>query len=323
MSTNFHYGLKSRGVPLEPNAARFYGWWGKTAWFVDYDSGNDGNTGKDSTAAFKTLDEAITNASSGDVIYIRPRAVSGTDPQGIVPYAADTNWTVGHSLEGLGIIGAGPVIGMGVHYTYLKGGASATTGPVLDIQAPACSIENLAFHRGGCTSTGLLRFYGDGTSTYNAHNSSVYNCMFRFWNQAEGNSGAVVVQDAWWVTIANCDFYSCNNGIWLLGSASMLTGTTIRDCYFRGAAAAISADITLQGADMPYTIIDNCVFAHQTPTGGTNAYIYNATSATVTDGIISRCYFDDAVTPGAEIPTIGDMDIVACYDAAGLCDTGS
>jgi hypothetical protein len=322
MGTNFQYGLKSRGVPLEPGVDRFYGWWGATSWFVDYDNGSDGNTGKDSTAAFKTLDKAISSCGPMDVIYIRPRGVSGTDPQGIVPDSSSVNWALTHAKEGVAIIGAGPVIGSGVHYTYLKGAASGTTGPVLDIQAPAVTIENLAFHRGGVTSNGLLRLYGDGTSANNAHNSSINNCEFRWWNQATPTC-AVTIIDSWYTGIYNSIFYNCKDGINVRGSNSTIKDVTIDGCKFIGLAADISADIRLSGSNSDFLVIKDCVFAHMPPSGGTNKFISAESGHTSNGGMISNCYFDSNITAGTEISTITNMKIVNCFDSAGTINTGS
>lgn len=327
MSTNFAYGLRSRGVPVETlGGIRYYGFWTGRPWFVDYDNGNDSNTGKQPDAAFKTLDAAITACDAMDVIYIRPRDVSGTDPQGIVPVSTTVNWTVSHTKEGLSIIGAGPVIGSGIHYTYLKGAASGTTGPVLDIQAPAVTIENLAFHRGGVTSNGLLRLYGDGTATNNAHNSVINNCMFRWWNQATGTCGAVTIVDSWYTGIYNSTFYNCKDGIDIRGVQSTVKDVTIQSCKFLGLAADISADIRLAGAASDFFLIDSCLFMHMTPTGGTNKFISATAGHTSNGGMISNCYFDSDVTVGTEISTITNMKIVGCWDsgaAPGIICTGS
>lgn len=67
--TNFPHGLTSFGIPLAGDGApATFG----TFYFVDYRNGSDGNTGKSTTKAFKTLSKAYTAVTSNanDVVII-------------------------------------------------------------------------------------------------------------------------------------------------------------------------------------------------------------------------------------------------------------
>lgn len=143
--------MTSRGIPVEGGApTRFYGWWGEQSWFVDRSFGSDSNSGKQPTDAFQYLDTAIAAADAWDTIYVRPMTPDATDPGRIRPKATTLNWTIPNAKHGLSIIGAGPVIkdNSAINITHLRGAASATTGAVLDIKAPGCTVENIHWHDG-------------------------------------------------------------------------------------------------------------------------------------------------------------------------------
>ena len=140
----FHMG----GAPVSGNP--YLGMWGESTYFVDYDNGTTGGSGKTPASASKHLETAISNADANDVIYVRPRtpATTSWDPNYIIP-SSTSNWTIPYTKHGLAIIGTGYGRGQGSQfYTYLRGTGTATATPALDINAPWTLIENLSFHDG-------------------------------------------------------------------------------------------------------------------------------------------------------------------------------
>lgn len=326
MSTNFAYGLKSRGAPLEPGSgARFTGWWGTTSYFVDYDHGNDGNSGKDPTAAFQHLQTAISAAGIGDVIYVRSRDqdVTSTDPESILP-ASTTNWSIAQAQTHLSIIGASNVshlagvCGSGNMAVYLKGNATTTTGPVMDWQGAFGLIENLAFDDGAVTSGGVLKLAGNSTSL-RASNTVVANCLFR----KDANSGGSIYNvDNWWATIYGCTFMDCRIGIYLHGSSSTIRRVTIDSCYFRNQTATeVDMNIYASGSSTQDVLVSNCVFGVNAPnyTSGTNKFINFTAAAT---GIIYNCSFCTDTAEGTSSDfTNNGVDVLDCHQARCTADS--
>ena len=231
----FHLG----GIPANSGASRFHGWWSGKAYFVDYDNGVN-RDGLSPGGAFNHLATAISAASAGDVIYIRPRnAATGTDPVTITPASA-TNWSIPRAKYNLSLIGAGPVIGTQgqVRATTLAGHASVTGAAlgdsVLTVYAPYTSIENLAFSRGGSTRA-HVELYGDGTQTLNAFGSSVNNCLFRM--NTSATFGAVHIVDCWECGVYNSYFDRNVQNVVVYGSTQR---TEVVGCTFRGDPAAVA-----------------------------------------------------------------------------------
>jgi hypothetical protein len=306
--------MGSGGAPT-----RFYGWWTGNAYFVDYDNGSNGNSGLEPTKAKKDLASAITSSVAGDVIYIRPRPVlaADTDPQYIVPSTA-ANWIVPRTHYNLSIIGAGPQLGSGqIHQTYLRGESTVTTATLnsstLTVKAPYCSVENLAFHRGGNTRS-LLEFYGDGTSTANAWGSSANNCLFRFMNTS--SFGAVHCLDSWYCGVYNSHFYRNQIGFWAHGSNSTVREIELRGNKFSGDTTAVDAHIVITGGSGRWIHIYDNYFCSGIPalSGGTyNVYIHTPAMATGAAGLIANNYFATAdatsdVTEGTLVLRAGNYD---------------
>lgn len=299
MSTNFAYGLKSRGVPLDGNAARYTGWWGVTSWFVDYDHGSNGNTGKDTTAAFKDLQTAIDSASAGDVIYVRNRdqEVTGTDPEFIIP-ASTTNWSIPETKTHLSIIGASNLshtpTEAGRLAVYLSGSTSTST--VMQWNAAFGLLENLSFRSG--SSTGYLLYLYSSSTSLGSQGTVVNNCEFK----KHAGTAAIYIQDTWYINICGCEFHDNMIGISAYGSSSTIQRLHISDCLFRNDTASLNGqNIRVAGSNNQDILIHNCVFTGAIPTGGTNLFINIANAAT---GTISECYFPIDTTEG----TVGITD---------------
>lgn len=326
--TNFPGGITSQGVPQIGTGARYVGWWGSTAWFVDYDHGNDGNTGKEPTKAKKNLQTVLDAMSSGDVVYIRSRDqdLTSTDPEYIIP-ASTTNWSTSSSKTHLSIIGASntshvPFV-MG-YPVYLRGHATANTTAVIQVNSPYTLIENIAWHRGASTAGGLIYLAGTST-TLAAWGSVVSNCLFRQYSRAYG---AVRNVDNWEVTVHGCSFHDCLVGVEVYGSSSTPQRNRISNCIFRNqTAASVCNNVYLHGSGGQDVTISDCDFLGEVPTAtggpsGTAGCIY---AGDAIQGTVIRCnYADDSVegTAAAAI-TANGLSQVACNQALWTADAGS
>jgi len=289
----FHMG----GAPVSGNP--YLGMWGEKTWFVDYDNGTTGGTGKSIADAAKHLQDVIDGASANDVIYVRPRTPNtmNYDPHYIIPEST-TNWDIPYTLHGLAIIGTGYGRGQGGQfYTYMRGTGTATATPAFDVDAPWTLMENLSFHDGASTSNvcvaldGLQTGAGDGYACGN----TISNCMFRF-----GGNTSLTIQSVMWATILDCTFHK-GAGITVGSSEQVPDGIEIGNCQWLATAAQCSANITI--ADCDFINIHHNVFANMLPTGGTNVYISVATAAT---GVIAGNIFgDDSASIGSLVTANG------------------
>uniref|UniRef100_A0A6M3LB89 Putative pectate lyase n=1 Tax=viral metagenome TaxID=1070528 RepID=A0A6M3LB89_9ZZZZ len=320
--TRFPRGISVYGVPVMPSAGmRFDGWWG-TSRFVDYDDGSDSNGGLEPTNAYKHLQTAINASSTNDVIYIRNREqdITSTDPEYIIP-ASTTNWSIAEAKTHLSIIGASNVSHIpteaGKFAVYLRGNATATTGPVLDIQAPFTLVENLAFHRGAVTSGGLVALTGNSTSA-RAMASVVSNCLFRMYSQT---GAALYNVDNWWISVYGCDFHDCKVGVQMTGSSSTMRRIRISNCLFRNqTAASIDKNIYFAGSGGQDITIDHCDFVGEIPTGGDNVFI---SSAAAIQGTIIHCSFPADMVEGTAYITANGFTQVNCHQGLWTADAGS
>lgn len=276
------------GVPVGSNG--YHGWWGNDLWFVDYDNGSEGNTGKTPTKAFKHLATALDKVGAGDTIYIKPRTCadkSGGNSSYILPEAGE-NWTVPYDVDSISLIGTSPCRGeAGAYHTYLRGSATAITDEaVLKVRAPFCNLENLSFHRGVATKAEVW-FYHYGTTNDYGYGGSVYNCLFRLASGASSTAAhGLVIDGAFWTDVRHCYFDRCMSGITIYSGWQEPDDIHIVGCVFTGQAAERSADIWIYGG-VDNIDIDSCRFPNTTPSGGLNYYIYVQTAGT---GQVSNCY---------------------------------
>jgi hypothetical protein len=278
----------------ESAAIPYVGMWGKS-FFVDYDNGGDGYSGRAPDASCKHLQSAIDMGEAGDVVYIRPRTpdTDGGDPANITP-ASTTNWTIPYTKHGMAIIGTG--IGLGKSGNYQTGlqGSTATT-PVFWTKAPFTVFENINWRRGSSTEAVLKSSFSNAGPDW-SFGCTVNNCTF--WQVGStATAGALYLESAWHSSVLNCSFQKCSKGIYIGASNSVPVGLVIRGCDFQGLAADVIADIFASGA-VTNILIDRCAFNHAVPTGGSpNRYVSIGAAST---GLISNC------STGAVDATIAD-----------------
>lgn len=301
----FHLG----GVPVG-NALHASPW--SSAYFVDGDNGTAGVEGNKPDKALSTISAAITNASAGDVIYVRQRLPVQTDATDPTAYAE--NLTIPFAKYNLSIVGTGN----NPHnpfYTQVKANAA---GYGVKIQATSTTIENLDFNKGSAT-TGMIFFSGDVGTTDMAWGSLISNCHIRNANSS-ANAGIKFYAGSY-NTIHNCDFEACHTGIHIAsGGTFPIRSLRIQDCRFKGSNAAAVGGANIYGpgaSNIVYELeILRCYF-ERLPTGK----FINLALATAY-GIISDCHFGDddiscstAATNDVGKPT--SVFVTGCYDDSG------
>jgi hypothetical protein len=260
--------------------------WSK-AWFVDYDNGNNGNSMVNSPEfPMKTLTGALAKMGRGDVVYLRPRPYSGTDPQGILD-----NAVVPIALQGISIIGSGPQ-SFDPFDMQLRGAAA---GAILTVRAPQISIENLCFNRGNST-TGHIRLESSSTdATKKAWGINIFNCHIRNGNIKATAGGALYADNVWYLNIEKCVFVGNQTAIALFASVDSIQNVRIANCDFLHTAAVGVAgiDCHIFGNVLCNQIrITFCYFPGTVPTGLAGATISRYMTLTGCEkGSVDNCIF--------------------------------
>jgi len=198
--TRFPHGLSSFGIPLlgsiplvgVPNKN------GKV-WFVDQVLGNDGNSGQDPTAAFKTIQKAVNSAGNGtgDTIFVFP----GTYAENVVVDTKDYLAIVAAMVNGYAKPDIQPAAGKAL---YVKASAGFV-GYMLRFVAPAADTdvvlqEGNGFRLISCVfdgdpamgaAKGLLRLKGNALDDkHTASEGRILDCWFR------NSNGVGIIFDA-------------------------------------------------------------------------------------------------------------------------------
>lgn len=303
MSTNFKYGLKNRGVPVEALGFGYGMDSSSTVYFVDDKTGNDGNTGTDPSAAFKTIGKAISTAGAWDVIYIAPKVWTSLEYSypGLNTAYAESN-TIPYAKAGLAIVGIAHQGLVGVpHGVVIRETASATTANMA-VNAPMCAFENLAFERGGTETGGQLTFQGGVAASNEGNAGSVYNCYFFYGNGttaiSPGYAGAISAGQVWGLTVRNNYFLGCRGGI-QFNSGTATAGSFIAQgnifCSRNATASEIDFDIMVYTQGAACVVITDNYFAHLIPTlSGGSALRYVSIQSDVRQGIVANNHIGNA-----------------------------
>lgn len=301
----------------KPASGGFGGMWpAETVWFVDFDNGATANGGMRTDDAFKYLDTAISNASHGDVIYVRPRAPEaattyyGGDPGDITPKTASTNWTIAYTKYGLSLIGTG--VGgakAGATQTCLQGDSTITSTPVFTVNAPYVSFENLGI-KPGASTTGLVKQAFVDATAAQAYANSYYKVWFRNVDAAAGYS--LMLDGGSYDSVLNCYFSGHPTGIYLAGTTSSNSRTVVRNCDFEVAPASVKAHIYCNG-DCSRVLFHNLTMIGTIPTGGSpNKYISIASTST---GLAAQIYTGAAADTLATNMTLNGIVANEIYNA--------
>lgn len=309
----YQYG----GVPV--GSARFSSPW-NTHYFVDFDNGNNGNTGLKPDRAKKTIQSAVSAASGGDVIYIRPRAYQWG--QGFRRYTEDVTVTAGASIGSgnvcdnanksiIGVTQRGVVNDLqGVRLKY----ASALP---LTISAPGTHVEGISIFAEGATTYAILIDHDGGTRSKGGDGVSLYNVGVKSDKPVYANGGDGL-------QIVKCEikakYDGTMGGIQLVGSANANSQTQIINCSFKGGSTAAMSQRAIAITAPAYDIqIRDCYFSRDPQSGD---YI-TISASTNMSGIVANCYFasTDATATLTSLAThANNVWGVGCYDENGAVD---
>lgn len=320
--TTFGDGVYQYGGQPVGSGGRFDSPWA-THYFVDYDNGSDSNSGKTPTKAFQTIQAAVTAATGGDVIYIRPRAYQLG--QGFRRYLEDVTVTLGGSggsgavatnanisIIGITQRGAAPTDFLGVRWKY----ASATP---LTVNAPCLHVENIGFFVEDATYAINLQCNGATRTQEGTTGFSIYNCAIKGDGKLYANGGNELA-------IVNCRFQCKYDGtaagINLVGSSNQTARPIIKNCEFIGGNANNAATAYITTAAPVYDMMLRDCYFSTVPDSGT----YITIAGTTNDGLVANCYFGaadiNAACTGLVAGTSG-IFAAALYDEVGIDDFSS
>jgi len=272
-------------------------------WFVDGGVTNSGD-GKAPDRAYKTIQEAVTAAGVGDVVYVRPKTyVVGT---GHARYEECV--TVDLAESDLSIIGAGYSRSneFGVRMK-----ADGTTLYCIDSSAPSLHLENMGFFGSSSTNTIIIRNNG-ATNTQRSDGFTAYNCNFK--------GDTTLVQGGQAPRFTDCVFNEATNQLCIGAPAASSYNAIVRGCYFldNGTTAPTHPQYQDGGGGTYCLWIDNCYFG-KIPT--TTAYYITIAGAN-SSGMATNCYFNTTNLCTDDDISIASSNfmLVGCYDKTGLVD---
>jgi len=228
-------------------------------WFVDGDKSASGD-GKTWGNAFATIQEGVTAASAGDVVYVVAKTI--TDATGDPTSYAETI-IIPLAKSSIALVGVSRGRTQG-GLPQIKKGSGSTA--LLTVRAAGCLIANLGFNGSGSTGGGIL--LDDDNSTKSAFGTSIVNCHFKNCkgHATNGSLGGAITWsaqgNAWQVLIKGNRFYKNVADIVLLGTSnSVPQDVVIEDNVFSGPAASVDANLLLNGGSgMNGVMIMNNVF---------------------------------------------------------------
>jgi hypothetical protein len=314
----FEYG----GAPV---GSRF-GWkHDSTSWFVDGTLGNNNNSGLRPDKAVADISQAISNAGEYDVIYVLEHGFSGTDP--VAYKETSANLTIPLAKDGLAIVGATHQGIVGRPLSPYIMGMDATATPILTINAPLCSIENLAFSGGwnnASTCTAGIYLPDSVEATAVPQGTSIYNCSFEDMS-GTASYGSIHSLGTWYVNIVKTYHRNCVYAVNWGSSSSTSVSLYVHDINtWADTAAKVASDIRCYAQGTNGILIDGANFAHPigTATGvsGTQRYIHcvGAEVGLITNVNMASVSTVTTGVTGTGILAPAGVRYGACYDGTGL-----
>jgi len=266
------------------------------ALYVDYDNGNDGDTGRSPKHALQTIQKAVDKAARGWTIFVFSRYWGAVQTD---PYNYAETISIPLAKSNLRIIGVpcGRTQG-GLPQVKINTGSTA----LLTINAPGCLIANMGFNGINSTGGGILMDC-DAGATKTAFGTAIYNCHFKncvgstATNAATG--GAIMWSangGSWQVHIKGNRFYKNVGDVVLIGTSnSRPQDVIIEDNVFSGPAANTDCNLYLAGGSgMNGVIIKDNFFTAMPALGGTNDRFMDLTGCV---GMLANNYFATTVDP--------------------------
>ena len=302
--TNFKYGVRSMGVPIIGSGLPVsYG----TYYFVDADSGSDGNDGKSMTTAFATISAAYTAATTNknDVIVLSSNAA--------------------HSLTEMLTVSKNRIHFVAAPFFPRKTDQRARI--TMGVTTAATDVSMVKVTGMGVTFSGI-KFYSTNTlaqhlyTVDNAGEAAVYlNCCFEANHKLSTATVAELLEQG-----DSCRYVECTIGTpsanasaarpvllfdATVGNSSVSSGVEFTNCRFThwtSAATKPFVKIAANGDVYDYAIFDNCIFHTKVAEGTVATDKAFDPPASLTSGtvIIKDCAFSRVT------------DIAATGDNAGI-----
>lgn len=304
--THYPHGICATPVVGGGSGGGFAGYFSTNLWYVDGNTGSDGNRGDDMSKPFKTIQKAIDTATAGDTIYIN---ALGYDTDASDPKQYVENLTIPYAKRDLKLIGVGSQYGTKLPYAGPKI-KNASAGTLLSVLAPGVRLEGLQFNCTRNSGTYGIYFEGLGSDSYATKAGSVgfsmVNCIVK---NGDATYYGVKITGGYGGIISNCTFYYCAGGIWLGDGTTPSGAHTIEFCDFKSVnAGAITVHITIPAGSNHDITINGCNFCQATK------FI---TIGASTSGLISNCGFNDETTTTVAKST-GKIEIPAANDSWGV-----
>ena len=260
------------------------------SWFVDYDHGLDGNSGRSPNQPFKTISKAVEDnpdLNVGDSVFVFPRTMAST-----VSDPANYAETIVIDTCGLSLIGLGNGRVQG-GLPQMKIGAGTT--PMIEVKASGVLIQGIGLNGYGSTGGGI-KLTDDGTDQ--VIGTTILDCHFKNCkvHATNGGLGGAIYWStagaAWQALIKGNKFYKNVADIVLVGtSVSRPQDIVIEDNIFSSPAASVDINLFLKGggSGMDGVFINRNVFPCWPAVGsGSNAKPIDATGCV---GILSNNVF--------------------------------
>ena len=296
--TTFADGLyEYGGVPVGSGAGRLMQMFeSDNIWFVDGDNGLAGNTGKNPNNSLALISQAVSKASAGGTIYVKPKMSADSE----ISYYSDSI-DIPITKPGISIIGAGntygnPCSGGGVNVIVSTAGVA---DHLVDVNAGGVLIENIRWTRFGGTASSakcIVAAIASGVTSWPA-GLTLRGCEFEWDIDHPGitPNGAVGLGTAWNVLIENCTFRNCLGGIAMQSIAGDQTMVHIKNNIFSGAPTNRDCDllISINSAGCFDIVVHGNVFSDGVPahSGGSYTNFIHFPYVTAGTGILSNNYF--------------------------------
>jgi hypothetical protein len=261
-------------------------------WFVDGDNGSDDNPGSGPSVSCASISGAVSKASKGGIIYVRPRMTVASAQS----YYTD-NITTPLTKPQLSILGCGNDLDKPYLSVAVKAATAGVGLPVLTVQGSGFLTESMEWTGTGQTAdtASIVYVSNDGTIAL-TDGLAIRNCSFRnakghAVSGTYGGGGAIQFETPINYKVQNCGFHECLNSITFRTSYAAVNNLLIQDCYFTGANTSRDTDIQTNAVSGRGFIVDNCKFADSLPNhGSNNRYIYFS-GGTGLQGQLSNCTF--------------------------------
>ena len=275
-------------------------WNSSNIWFVDGDLGSASNAGNEPDHSVALISTAISKASIGAVIYVKPRQLATA----VQTYYQDTI-VVPITLSNLTIIGAGnPGSNSGVQVK-----PADVTTHLIDVKAPGLTLENMRLTLNGGTADLKMSIVHavNATAVTTPAGLVIRDCRFEgdksvpSITSSTDMCSSIALGTCNYTTIENNVFYSCHGGIVAQLSTAAYHNLIIRGNIFSGAVANRALDVWLSTGTTGGTEIIGNIFGDGLPThaGGTGGNYFLKITGDGSGSIVNNAFATATLSFGA------------------------